>query len=305
MKFGKAEIFAFAGFLLAIIIVVATYFLFYRKERKTQQEIALETQINSPVSGIANQDSILENSDIVEEQDAELEEAEPIPYIVKSDSSKASNNPVQFIYKSHYLPTKPTCEDYSFSWMEVKLSDKRAAARINKAIWQEVKGYLESDEKDQNIPGEYCNGKGEFEFTSTLFVYGNLLHANFHQYSFFEGAAHPNRLVTTSCFDMKSGGQLNFHDLIRPERISELDSLIVHKTGQEEGVTGPQLRKAYLEQLSDLNFEFTKNGLSLILRGYDYVTSIMMLELDLDKTSYFLKPEVFEMVYKKQNSFIR
>ena len=71
------------------------------------------------------------------------------------------------------------------------------------------------------------------------------------------------------------------------------------------GPMSVSLRQAFKEQLPDLNFEFSNKGLTVIVNGINYVTTRLELNLNLKQTEYFLKPEIFEMVYKNPNSFPR
>ena len=293
MKFDKGTTIGLASFLLAIAIAGISYVLFFRNKPRTLPEVVLETSASGKTPA---QESVSED-----EEDEEIPEAPPIPFVVKTDSIIQETNSIQFIVKSHYLPSAPDCEEYIFNWMEVKLPAASVAQRINKAIQKEVYGHTEIAAPDNAIPGEYCNGQGDFEFTGQLTLVGELLHAYYYQSVFIRGGAYPNSYIKTSCFSLKTGDQVNLNQLLQPDKIAELDSFMVNKHAQpEDGSTDDRMKEAFREQLGDLNFVFADTGLSIILRGYNHATSYMALDLDLKQTEYYLKPEIFAMVYKNQ-----
>ncbi len=305
MKSEKTTAFAIAGILLAVAIGVFSYFLFYRKTTKTAREIARESPVQTPASGNVIQDSAPETLDPAEEEAEEETEPKsslPIPFIVKTNSVNRISNSVQIISKSHYLPSQPDCESYSFSWEEVKLADKKVTATVNKAIRDEVKLYEAIAESGPGIPAEFCNGEAEYEFIGKLSLFGNLLHATYFWSEFYLGSNHPNSVLDTNCFDVKTGKKVNLRQLIKPDKQAELDSMIVNDVSEIEW---EGLNHAFRQQLPDLNFEFTKEGLVVIVNGINYMTTRLTLELNREKTAYFLKPEIYDMVYKKQNSFSR
>ena len=309
MKFGTATSLTIAGFTLAIGIAVTAYFLFYSKKSRTPLEAARHTNVKTSAPNKPVNDTAFENSaNLEEEVDSEEQNTSPIPFVVRTDSVTNLGNSIQIISKSYHLPTQPDCDAFSFRWEEVQLPNKKVTAQLNKAIREEVNS-LEGNGENAGpgkIPSEFCNGEGEYEFNGTLTLLGNLLHATYYQFIFYRGAAHPGSYLETTCFDIRTGKKVNFHQLIKPNRIAELDSMVVTQPAtQEDGKVRGDLSAAFRQQLSDLDFELSDKGLVVIVKGVNYVTTRLTLDLDMKETAYFLKPEIYKMVYQDNNSFSR
>ncbi len=294
MKPAKKSLFPAIAFILAFGLALSAYFLFWKKSEKPRQEILLE---KSPPAN-----STADTPDSTKEEETEEDAGPPIPYVVRTEAVDKISDSVELIHKKHFLPSAPDCENYSFEWTEIKLRDKRIEDRINRSIVEEVNAWREEENGKPEVPAQFCNSESSKEFVENLTVFGTLAHANYHLSEYFAGGAHPNIMFKTTCYSLKTGKIVNFHDLIKPEKIAELDSLIVQSTGDEEGPHNTVLRQTYREQLPDLNFMFEESGLQVIRRGFSYVTSIMPLDLDMAQTDAFLKPEVYKMVYGRNKT---
>lgn len=276
-------ILAVAGFLIVLFVGIGMYFKY---KKPVSGPVALHEQSLAPAGSVP--DEVEVNSEPGEEEE-EIDYA-TISFSIQTDSVTRVNDSVQIVHKRVHLPEDAPCT-YECHWDEVRLKNKALEQKVNAATWEFV-DYKPGTDNKQMLT-EYCESRAENEFSVTVqYADKGLLSIFATRYFYGFGAAHGARGFSTYNYSLQSGRKLNFHDLLKPQQISVMDTLTIKRLYKDyEMLGGYYSTDHFINQLSDLEFTIGEEGLTIFFRGPNYVTSILDLTWSYKELQPYVKPD--------------
>jgi hypothetical protein len=161
---------------------------------------------------------------------------------------------------------------YTLKWNTLKLTNKKAENTINKSIKNEVYKYIKNERyKLESLCDNPSTVSYDFK-CNVVFANKNVVSVSINSLVNNQNGGPGEDDFKTINYNTKSGAILNFNNLIRKDKISAIDTLLIHKMKAEmaeyEESYGSEEIQHWKQQLNNLDFTLSENGITIIITNY-------------------------------------
>lgn len=180
---------------------------------------------------------------------------------------------IAIVHKQEKYYLTKTCYDI-ISWDEVVLKDRLISNKINPVIRKAVNSY-KLTKSDAPLLCDKSRKFSRITKFEVVFAKYDLLSYSLYSDTYYTGILHDFHEFSTLNFNLVTGKQITFNDLIDSTQLSNVDSLIIRKLTLERsynGVDSSELKT----QLENKQFNLEDTGIE-ILYWYGYYPMGMLL----------------------------